>query len=226
MKRDTRIGAIAAFIQAACYVCGIAVLATAMNPGDTDGWSGVQKLAFILERVLLFQWWNLVIYVVFGVALVVLTAVIHRLLQQSDPLLMAIASSFGLIWAGLVIASGMVASVGLEMVAGAYLENAAAAAEAWRVIGTVQNGLGGGVEIVGGLWVFILSVVALRSGRVFPKPLNWLGLLVGVCGIVTIVPALGDFGAVFGLAQIVWFIVIGVVLIRADDAPLVIPSDV
>jgi len=226
MKQGTKLGAIAAFVQAACYVCGFAILATAMNPGDTDGWSRIQKLEFILERELLFQWWNLVIYVVFGVALVVLTAVIHRLLQQSDPLLMGIASSFGMIWAGLVIASGMVASVGLEMASEAYLENAAAAANAWRVIGTVQDGLGGGVEIVGGIWVFIVSAVSLRSGQLFPKPLNWLGLLVGMCGIVTIVPSLGYFGAAFGLAQILWFIVIGVVLIRADDAQQIVAADV
>jgi len=225
MKHGTKIGGIAALVQAACYVWGFVLLATAMNPGAADGWSRIQRLEFILEREALFQWWNLVIYVVFGVALVVLTAVLHRLLQQRDPLLMSIASSFGVIWAGLVIASGMVASVGLEMISEAYLEDAAAAADSWRVLGTVQDGLGGGVEIVGGIWVLLVSAASLRSGQLFPKPLDWFGLLVGVSGIVTIVPALGSFGAVFGLAQIVWFIAVGVALIRTGDAEQVVVAD-
>ena len=104
------------------------------------------------------------------------------------------------------------------MVSGTYIQNAVGAADAWRIIGTVQNGLGGGVEIVGGIWVFLVSAVSLRTGVLLPKSLNWLGLLVGVCGIITIAPALADFGAIFGLAQILWFIFLGVVLVRADDA--------
>ena len=50
-----------------------------------------------------------------------------------------------------------------------------------------------------------------------PKPVNLIGLVVGVCGAVTIVPALSDMGAVFGLLQIVWFVGVGVVLLRASD---------
>ena len=89
---------------------------------------------------------------------------------------------------------------------------------AWSIIGTVQNGLGGGVEIVGGIWVLLVSIAAIRSSSLFPKPLNWLGLVVGTAGVVTVVPALSGFGAVFGLTQILWFIGVGVVLLRADDA--------
>lgn len=217
MKSWAKAGGFAALIQALCYVCGFAMLATVMNPGDIAGWSQVQKLAFVLERETLFQFWNIVIYVVFGIALVVLTTVLHRLLGGRDALLMAIASPFGFIWSGLVIASGMVASVGVSAVALMFARDAEEAAAAWSVIGTVQDGLGGGVEVVGGVWVLLVSLSSFLSGRVLPKWVNGVGLVVGAAGIATVVPGLSALGAVFGLLQIVWFVAIGVVLLRADD---------
>ncbi|MEE4637935.1 MAG: hypothetical protein V2J42_04285, partial [Wenzhouxiangella sp.] len=111
-----RIAATAAFIQAACYLFGFLLLATTMNPGSTEGWTAVNRLEFVLERATLFQIWNIVIYVVFGISLVALTTALHRLLDLPDRPWMAIASPFGYIWAGLVIASGMIASVGLTAV--------------------------------------------------------------------------------------------------------------
>jgi len=99
MKLERRSGAVAAISQALCYVVGFALLATAMNPGDTEGWTQVQKLEFILDRESLFAFWTIVIYVVFGVALVVLAVVLHRLLQPLTPLLASIGTPFGLLWA-------------------------------------------------------------------------------------------------------------------------------
>lgn len=218
MKLEMRIGGVSAIIQALCYVLGFALLATSMNPGSTEGWTQVQKLEFILQRQSLFVFWNVVIYVVFGVALVVLTVVLHRLLQPMESLAVSVGTPFGLIWAGLVLASGMVANVGLAWVSEAYTAGADAAAQTWTVIGIVQHGIGGGVEVVGGIWVLCISVAALRARAVLPKPINLLGLVVGVCGAATIVPALGGLGAVFGLLQIVWFVGIGIVLLRTEGA--------
>ncbi|MEC9406694.1 MAG: hypothetical protein VX549_05410 [Pseudomonadota bacterium] len=67
----------------------------------------VQKLEFILERESIFLLWNTVIYVVFGAALVVLAVVLHRSLQPHAPLLTSIATPFGLIWVGSVVAIGV-----------------------------------------------------------------------------------------------------------------------
>jgi hypothetical protein len=197
-----------------------------MNPGNAENWTQLEKLGFILERQNLFIVWNTIIYVVFGIALVVLTAVLHRTLEHSASLMMSIASPFGFIWSGLVIASGMVATVGLSMVAQTYERTPQDAVVAWSIIGTVQDGIGGGVEIVGGIWVLLVSIAAIRGSTLFPKPLNWLGLVVGTAGVITVVPALSGFGAVFGLTQILWFIGVGVVLLRADDAQQCAAADV
>lgn len=206
-------GGIAALVEASAYMVGFVVLATLLNPGSTEGWTPAQKLSFVLERKTIFQAWTLFIYVVFGVVLVPLAVALHERLKADAPALMQVATSFALIWAGLVIASGMVASVGLEAVAALHAKDVAQAASTWVVLGAVQNGLGGGLEIVGGLWVFLISL-ASRKSTALPKVLTYLGFIVGLAGILTVVPALGELGAVFGLGQILWFAWIGLIMLR------------
>jgi hypothetical protein len=126
---------------------------------------------------------------------------------------MQTATAFGLIWAGLVIASGMIANIGNSTVVALFSENQDQAVLLWLAITTVQEALGGGNEIVGGLWVLLLSWAALRSGKL-PKVLNYLGVLVGLAGILTVVPAFYLLMDVFGLGQIVWFAWLGIVMFR------------
>jgi hypothetical protein len=58
----------------------------------------------------------------------------------------------------------------------------------------------------------------LRAGE-FPKALNYLGLAIGVAGIVSVVPALAEyFIYIFALGQIVWFIWLGIVLLRSSES--------
>ncbi|WP_137938965.1 DUF4386 family protein [Chitinivorax sp. B] len=206
-------GGVAALIEALAYTIGFVVMATLLNPGDTTRWSTAQKLAYTLDNKALFQSWTLFIYVIFGIVLVVLAAALHDWLKVKSAGVMQIATSFGLIWAGLVIASGMVASIGLETVATLYASDAVQAASAWVAINAVQNGLGGGVEIVGGIWVLLISFAAHRSDSL-PVGLNIVGTLVGLAGLLTVVPLLGNLGIVFGLGQIVWFTWLGFIMLH------------
>ncbi len=77
-------GGIAALVEALTYVLGFVVMATLLNPGNTEGWSPAQKLSFVLERGAIFQMWNTVIYVVFGVVLVVLAVALHERLKAKS----------------------------------------------------------------------------------------------------------------------------------------------
>lgn len=208
-----RAGGFAALFEALAYIVGFGAMATLLNPGNTDGWSSAQKLAFVLERKTLFHTWTIFIYVAFGIGLVVLTVALHERLRDGAHDLMKIATPFGLIWAGLVIASGMVASVGLEAVAAIHTRDVAQATSTWVTIGAIQNGLGGGVELVGGVWVLLISGASFRSAA-FPKALGYLGIVVGVAGVLTVVPMLKDLAMVFGISQILWFAWIGMVMLR------------
>lgn len=223
MSSLQKAGGIAALLQASAYVVGFAVMATLLNPGNTEGWTVARKLAFVLEHKSLVQLWNLVIYVVFGIALVVLAVALHARMQARSPALMPIATAFGLIWAGLVIASGMVASIGLSAMSALHAAEPATAASAWAAIGAVQDGLGGGVEVVGGLWTLLVSVAALRT-RSLPRALNVVGIVVGLAGVLTMLPPLESLGAVFGLGQIVWFAWTGALLLRRSPLPAAAPS--
>ncbi len=208
-------GGAAALVEAVAYIAGFAVWLTLLAPENAESLSAVQKLAFLLERKALFQATNLLIYVFFGVFLVVLAVALHERLKAGAFAMMQTATAFGLIWAGLVIASGMVANVGLDAVARINETDPAQATSVWQTIGAVQNGLGGGVEIVGGLWVVLISWAALRSAGL-PRLLNYIGFAVGAAGVLTVVPGLGDLGAIFGLGQIVWFVWLGAVMLRTQ----------
>ena len=68
--------------------------------------------------------------------------------------------------------------------------------------------------------MLLVSLAALRVGGL-PKGLNILGLLVGTVGIITIIPGLTDLVGVFGLGQIVWFVWLGIVLLRSNSDKVV-----
>ena len=86
----------------------------------------------------------------------------------------------------------------------------------WQAIEPVTDGLGGsGGELLGGLWVLLVSVAALRSGGL-SKVLNWLGVAVGSAGVLSVVPVLKDLALGFGLLQIVWFVWLGIIMLRTS----------
>lgn len=63
----------------------------------------------------------------------------------------------------------------------------------------------------------VIDQAALRSGG-FSKWLSLPGLVVGAVGIVSIIPGLTDIlVGVFGLSQMIWYVVLGVVLLRRNS---------
>lgn len=182
-------------------------------PGD--GLAAEQALYF-RDNQLVFSLVNLLIYVVFGLFLAVLVCGIYERLKSSSPAIIQLASLFGLIWVGVIIASGMIATIGLQSVVELAPENPERAMEVWSIVSLMVEALGGGNELVGGLWVLLLSIGALR-GRQLSKALNYLGLFVGIAGLCTVYPA-DIFTEIFGISQIVWFIWLGFTLLKKDGA--------
>ena len=215
MAHTQKTGGVAALIAAATFVVGFALYLTLLASADYGSLDvdPVQHAAFLADNQAIMYAWNMIIYVAFGVCLVVLALALHGRLKAGSPAMVQTATAFGLIWAGLMFASGMVANIGASAVVDLYAKDPAQAASLWLTRQFVIDGLGGGNEIVGGLWVLLLSWAALRAGGL-PKALNYLGLVIGAAGLVTVVPALGDVGAIFGLGSIVWFIWLGIVMLR------------
>jgi hypothetical protein len=107
----------------------------------------------------------------------------------------------------------MVASVGLEAVAAIHTRDVAQATATWVAIDAIQSGLGGGVELVGGVWVLLISAASFQSAAL-PKVLGCVGMFVGLAGVLTVVPMLKDLAMVFGISQILWFAWIGTTMLR------------
>lgn len=172
----------------------------------------IERVNFLSDNYVMLSTTNLISYVLFGILLAVLVVSIHQKIKDNLPNLSILASVFGVIWVGLVIASGMIANIGLNSVIKIGIEEPQKAISIWRSTGIVSEGLGGGNEIVGAIWVLLLSIAALKYSF-FSKPLNFLGLLVALAGILTILPFV-VFKEIFGISQIVWFVWIGIAMIR------------
>lgn len=207
-----RIGGLAALTEAAIYVAGILYFLVVLDFANVAG--PLQQVELFVANQSGLYAMNLLIYVVFGVVLVVLVLALHGRLNASAPTMMQVATAFGLIWAGLVIASGMISNIGTTVVVDLYSTDPNQAAATWLAINPVVEGLGGGNEIVGGIWTLLVSVAALRTGQLH-RVLNYVGVVVGMAGILSAIPALGDVGGgIFGLTQIVWFLGLGILLVR------------
>ena len=79
----------------------------------------------------------------------------------------------------------------------------------------VPEALVGRVEIVGGIWVLLVTWAALLAGGL-PRRLNYLGVVTGVAGVLTVVPAFGVLGIGFRLGEMVWFGWLGIVWFRGS----------
>lgn len=220
MNSLQKMGGIAALYEAIAYL--LAMVGYLLVIG-VDAVDPVQQVAILLANQSLLTILNLVAYVIFGISLVVLALALHERLKSSSPALAQTATAIALIWAGVVIASGMVANYGMGIATGLYDQDPAQAATVWLAVDTVATGLGGGGgEILGGIWMLLVSWAALRAGE-FSKGLNYLGLLVGVAGLASLVPLLGELrGLVFGLGQLAWFTWLGIVMLRSRKS---VPSE-
>jgi hypothetical protein len=145
--------------------------------------------------------------------MVVLSLALYDRLKAGSPALAQVATAIGFIWAGLVIASGTLHNVGMGTVVDLVGEDPAQAAAVWVAVRSVFEGLSG-VEIVGGTWILLTSWAALRA-KALPSALGYLGVAIGVAGLLTAIPALFDIVVmVYALGQIVWFAWVGVVMLR------------
>jgi len=217
MKTMQKLGGVAALYLAVAYLVGMAIFLVVLDyPSITDA---AQKVALLVEMQMVTFSTNLLMYVFFGVFLIVLSLALYDRLKSGAPAIMQVATVIGIIWAGSLIASGMVANAGIAPVVALYAKDPAQAALTWQGIETVAGGLGNqNGEILGGLWTLLVSLAALRAGGL-PKALNILGLLVGAAGIITILPGLIDLVGVFALGQVIWFVWLGIVLLRSNPSP-------
>ena len=211
LKKLQVIGGVCAIIEAFIYISAFIVYGGILVYPKANA-SLVEELNFLSDNYITLSILNLVSYVLFGILLAVLVLAIHQRLKNYSPSFSKLASVFGIIWVGLVIASGMITNIGLKSVIETGIKEPENAMQIWSSISIISEGLGGGNEIVGGIWVLLLSIIALK-GQLLSKPLIFLGIIVGIAGILTVYP-IDLFTEIFGISQIIWFLWIGIFMIR------------
>ncbi len=210
-KKFQKIGGFSSISLGLIYILAFVIYGGILEYPSHEA-SDTEKLAFLSDNYLILYSITFSSYVLFGILLTVLVIALHQQVKDGFANFSLITSAFGIIWVGLVIASGMIANIGLNSVLEIGIDNPEKAITTWSSIGIVSEGLGGGNEIVGGIWVLLLSTINLKRG-LFSKSLNFLGLLVGFAGILTVLP-FDVFKEIFGISQIIWFIWIGILMLR------------
>ena len=193
--------------------CSAAYLLPAgFEPGETDP---TESLAFLIDHQAVFYAWYFVLYLVGGASLVALALALGDRLKHREPMLAKASVALGTIWSGLLLASGMIALVGQRAVVELHGTDPDRAATVWAGVRIIQDATGGGIELIGGLWVAAVCWAALRSdllGRAWVR----LGLIAGVAGVMTSIPVVDEpAAAIFGLGMIAWFAGVGRQLLRS-----------
>ena len=213
MKNLQKMGGIAALYEAAAYLIGL--VGYILVVGTMDVVDPVEKVASLVDNQAFMYVLNLIVYIVWGFFQIALALALYERLKAGSSALVKTATGIGLVWACVIIASGMIANVGMATVVDLYGKDPEHAATVWLAIGSVADGLSGASgETLGGTWVLLLSWVALRVGEL-PKALNYFGVVLGVAGLLSTVPPLFPVLVfAFALGKIVWLIWLGIVMLR------------
>jgi hypothetical protein len=212
MKKLLKLGGIAALLHGAAYIVGMALGITLIFP-ILEADPG-QYVAFVADHQALVYIWNLISYWGSAVTLVVMALALYHLLKAGMPVLVQTATVFGLIWAALIVGSANLMLHDTGVISGLYAKDPGQAAMLWPALEAVETGIVSGNELVGSLWVLLLSFAALRSGGL-SRGLNYFGAVIAIAGILTIVPALTEsMRMIFGPGMIVWSIGLGIVLLQ------------
>jgi hypothetical protein len=207
-------GGLAALLAAATYIVGFYIYFAVLGPANygSPDTEASQHVMFLMENQILMHVWNLVIFTFNAILMVFISLALYHRTKNAGKALAQSGTVFGLIWAGFILASGMVANIGIEAVLKLAAKDMNQAVGLWYAMTSIEEGIGGGNEITGGLWILLISLAGQRS-RSLPISINALGIFIGAAGVLTMIPALIYAEIVFGLGFIIWFFCIGFTLL-------------
>jgi hypothetical protein len=220
MKITQRMGGIAALLGGATNLFAIVTLLTLLEPNGYGSDDPGQVVAFLARNQTLMRAWYVIIWLVFGVSMILLSLALYERLASGSAAHAQAVTTFGLIYAVLVIVIGTLSINNVSTVVDLYGKNPDQAAAVWLTLDSVETGLGagGGETMVTALWLLLLSWVAWRACEL-PKALNYLGLVLGVAGVLSVFLASLVLSAVYGLGLIIWLVWLGIVLLRTSPVP-------
>ncbi|EAR11457.1 hypothetical protein [Reinekea blandensis] len=204
-----------AFIgMALCYITLFIIYGAVLStPADA---TTAEKIAYLIENKGLYNFTYVLGYVLFACLLCFCVYVVGQLGSMASKTTVAMMSLFGYFWVVVLLCTGMIGISSNELLASQNASNPAAAEVVYYAGTLLTESLGGGIEFIGGVWLFLLGVIGWRHG-LLSKTLSAFTLVKGAIGIATLFSAELVLRVVFGLSGIVWFIWIGVVLIKKSS---------
>jgi hypothetical protein len=139
---------------------------------------------------------------------------------------MKFSAVVGYIWASTVLASGMIFLVSLGALFKYHTLDPELTLTIYRTINIIINALGGGIELIGAVWVLAISYTGIKY-CIYNNWIHYWGILVGFSGVLTLFsgfsflssnPIFEVMTAIFGLGQILWFIGLGIVMLRESPS--------
>jgi len=146
MKTLQKFGGVAALYEAAAYIVGMIGFLTVVDvSGVADP---VKKVALMADNLAFLYILHLLVYVVWGIFMIVLALALYERLKASSPAIVQTATAFGIFWGCVIIISGMIQNVGMQNVVDLYGKDPVQAGTVWLTIDSVLGGLAGSNEAI------------------------------------------------------------------------------
>lgn len=216
-------GGIASLVCGLTYIFGF-VLFFGLIEAPVDG-SESSRLTFLLSQRDTFFMGYIVIGIVFSLGLILLNQSLLKIFESTSPIAARFNSSLGNIWATFVLASTFIFLVSLPSLANYANTSEGNAVVVLNSVDIVIDALGGGIELLGALWVLLISYMGIKANK-YAKTIHIMGVVVGIAGVLTLfsgisfletVPLFEATTAIFGLGQIVWFFALANEMIKPNN---------
>ncbi len=200
MKTLPTIGGIAALGHTAVLMVGMVLSFTVMLPlleATPD-----QALTFLVTHPILANLWMWGVDGGTAITLMILVWVLYERMKTGEPMLALMATAFGWLWAGLIVANSDLTLHNFGVVPN-LIRSGPAQVAAWTALARSQ-------------WVLLLSLAAVRTGGL-TRASSTLGMCLGLVGILTTVPAITEIMfMIFGPGMMVWSAWVGITLLRRN----------
>lgn len=222
IRHPLALGGLAGILAGVTYIVGFCLFGAILRDiFEEDKLGSVESVELLKENEAVFYTANFLVYIFNGLLQVVFACVLYQYLSKENAnmpqrqIYIQIAAVIGCIWGALVVAAGMIGNGGAKVAVNLYDTDPQRAATLWLTVDAIYtDGIGGGNEILGAVWVAMVSFLSWGCGVAFPKPLNVVGVVAGLAGLVTVVPGMDEATAFFGILMIVWYILAGAWLLR------------
>jgi Na+-driven multidrug efflux pump len=214
MKNLQKAGGICSLIASATYIFAMGLVLTILTPMANTNLGFQEYISFVTVNKTIIYIWNFSMYFINGICLAVLVLALRERLNNGSPQIAKISSVFGFIWTAFVFLSGLIVIFGTESIITLYAKNQNQAEMLKQTIDTITMSIDHSDKLLGSLWVGLVSIAAFRN-MVLPKIVNVLGIIISIAGIIgIIIPSLLTISYVFGFGAIIWWLCIGIFMLR------------